>query len=453
MRKGQVTDARTDIWALGVLLYDLASGTRPFAGATGAELFSSILRDPPATLPPGVPVSLRKVIERCRAKDPSRRHQTATEVREALEGIGAAAALPAWRGRVSRPAGVLLAAVLLAALAWGVAGDVAGLRTRFGGTGGQARVIRLAVLPFENLTGDAGQEFFSDGLTEDMITQLGRLHPDRLSVIARISSMRYKKSDKPIDQIGRELGVDYLVEVSARKEAGRVRIKARLVRVSDQSQRWTDSYERELAGILSVQSDVARGIARSLSLTLLPAEQTRLAGARPIDPEAYEAYLRGRHHLSRASRADNDAAQQYFEVAIQKDPAYALAYLGLNRVWNFRDQMHLAPPAEARSRANDALTEALRLDNASAEAHFALAMKLTWHDWNFAAADGEFRRALELNPNLADAHAIHADYLIFMKRRDEARGEINRALQLDPLNALVQVFAGRRKTWPRYRAA
>ncbi|MEP6549635.1 MAG: hypothetical protein ABJB95_00560, partial [Gemmatimonadales bacterium] len=303
--------------------------------------------------------------------------------------------------------------------------------------------IRLAVLPFENLTGDPGQEYFSDGLTEDMITQLGRLHPERLSVIARTSSMRYKKSDKPIDQIGRELGVDYLLEGSARQEGGRVKINATLVRVSDQTQRWTDSYERELASILTVQGQIAGGIARALSLALIPAEQSRLATARIVNAEAYEAYLRGLHHLSKLSPADQDAAQRYFEISLQKDPNYALAYLGLNRVWAYRDQIHFAPRDEARSKADAALTQALLLDNTSAEAHLALAIKLVWWDWEFARAGPEFRRALDLDPNLAGAHAIYADYLIFMKRPGEASAEIQRALQLDPLNAMVRAFSGR----------
>jgi Tfp pilus assembly protein PilF len=276
-----------------------------------------------------------------------------------------------------------------------------------------------------------------------MITQLGRLYPERLSVIARTSSMRYKKTDKPIDQIGRELGVDFVLEGSAREEHGRVKINATLVQVSDQTQRWSDSYERDLASILAVQGDIARGVARSLSVALLPNEQSRLASARVVDPDAYEAYLKGVYHLSKLARANQDSAQRYFEIALRNDPNYALAYLGINRVWVYRDQLHFAPRDEARSKADAALTQSLLLDNTSAEAHLALAIKLTWWDWDFARAEPEFRRTLELDPNLAGAHAIYADYLIFMKRPSEASAEIQRALQLDPLNAMVRAFAGR----------
>ena len=179
---------------------------------------------------------------------------------------------------------------------------------------------RLAVLPFENLSGDSAQEYLSDGLTQEMIAQLGRLHPASLSVIARTSVMQYKKTNKAIDQIGRELGVDYVLEGSARGEAGRVRISAELIRVRDQAQIWGDSFERDLSGILALQSDVAQKVAAALALKLLPAERSRIANARTVNPEAYEAYLKGLQHWYKLTPGDLDAAQRYLRARAREGP-------------------------------------------------------------------------------------------------------------------------------------
>src|SRR4029434_2583348 len=181
----------------------------------------------------------------------------------------------------------------------------------FGRSPGATEAIKLAVLPFENLTGDPDQEFFSDGLTAEMITQLGRLHPQRLSVIARTSSMRYKNRGTALDQIGRELGVAYVLEGSARREGTRVRVSTTLVDVRDGTQRWADSFERELSSVLALQSDVARGVAGSLALTLLPAEPSRLTSARAVNAEAYEAYLKGLNLETNPSPANLNAALRY----------------------------------------------------------------------------------------------------------------------------------------------
>jgi TolB-like protein len=224
--------------------------------------------------------------------------------------------------------------VIIAAVLAGL--DVGGLRGRLTG-GGQARAVRLAVLPFANLTGNPEEEYLSDGFTQEMIAQLGRLHPQSLSVIARTSVMRYKKTDKPIDQIGRELRVDYILEGSAQREA--------------------DRYERELAGILMLQSEVAQKVAGALALTLLPAEQARLANARTVNPEAYDACSRGSYHWQKLTRAEPDTAQQYFDLALKKDPDYALSYAGIAIVWGCRQQMGITPPREAGPKAKAAALE------------------------------------------------------------------------------------------------
>jgi TolB-like protein len=315
--------------------------------------------------------------------------------------------------------------------------DVGGVRRLLLGRGGaQPQAVRMAVLPFVNLSGDPEQEYLSDGFTQEMITQLGRLHPEGLSVIARTSVMRYKGGDKPIDQIGRELGVDYLLEGSAQREGNRVRIAADLIHVGDQTQLWADSYEREMSGILAVQSEVAREVAEALALELLPAEQNRLASTRTVDPEAHEAYLKGSYHWQKLTPGDLKTARRYFELVLEKEPHYAPAFEGLAWVWTARQQMGITHPSEAGPKTKAAALRAVELDDRSAGAHEALAVVRTWTDWDWAGAEAEFLRALELDPNAANTHAYFAHFLAITGRMDEAKPHMNRALELDPFNAL-----------------
>jgi serine/threonine-protein kinase len=441
--KGRRADARSDVWALGVVLYEMASGVRPFAGKTGYELSSAILNHPPPPLPADVPPPLAAVIERCLAKDPGQRYPRAGEVRSALETLRAGGRTKASLGRrtalLARRRWVLLAslATVAAVVAAVAALDVGGVRGRLLRRAfGPGAAIRMAVLPFANLTGDPEQEYLSDGLTQELISQLGRMHPQGLSVIARTSVMRYKKADTPIDQIGRELGVGYVLEGSARREGGTIRITAELVHVTDQAQLWAETYERELSGLLALESEVAGAVARALALKLLPAEQARLATTRTVDAGAYDAYLKGSYHWKKLVPGDLDIAERYFELALSKDRSYAPAHEGLAWVWAARQQMGFVPPSEAGPKAKAAALEAIALDGDSADAHEALAIVRTWIDWDWVGAEPEWRRALGINPNAANAHAYFAHYLAIVGRVDEALPHSERALALDPFNAL-----------------
>jgi TolB-like protein/Tfp pilus assembly protein PilF len=441
--RGQPADARSDVWALGVVLYEMAAGTRPFAGSTGYELSSAILSQPPRSLTGTVPPALAAIIERCLAKEPDRRYQRAGEVCSALETMQqgtAPAAWPGWRASLISQRWPVMAAVLSSVLLIVVGLDVGGVRSRVLGGGKGTKAIRLAVLPFANLSGDPEQEYLSDGLTQEMIAQLGRLHPETLSVIARTSVMRYKDGTTPVDRIGRELKVDYVLEGSARREGSRVRISAELIHTGDQTQLWSDVFEREMSGILALQNEVARKVADSLALELLPSERARLAQARAVDPEVHDAYLRGSVHLINIAPGELDIAERYFDAALEKNPAYAPAHAGRARAWSIRGALGLASLEESGPKVRAAALKAIALDEGLSAAHEALAWVRWMLEWDWRGARESFLRAIELNPNDGFAQANYGWLLLTLGHREEGLARIERAVALDPFNPLSHAW-------------
>src|SRR5262245_18634286 len=435
--RGERLDVRSDIFSFGMTLYEMLSGRRPFEAKSTAEIISAILtREAPPLEQSSAPEKLGRIVQRCLEKDPARRYQIMREVVIDLENARRETSPTRLNRRRILLAGAVLLAILLAPL---LALNAGRLRERlFGGTAAPAETIRLAVLPFDNLTGDPEQEYFSDGLTEEMIAQLGRLNPQRLSVIARTSSMPYKKSGKTIDQIGDELRVDYILEGSVRREASSVRINARLIRAHDQTQVWADSYERERRDILILQAEVARAIARHIRLQLSPQGQVRLARSTAVDPDVYEAYLKGQVHMSKFSPADTNTALKYYNLAIEKDPEFALGYAGIAEVWVQRQSMGVVSPKEAGPRAIEAITRALELDSTEEGVQLASARVSGWVQWDWAASEAAFRRALDLNASLAEAHSRYAHLLQRLRRPGEAMAHIERAIELDPHNSQLQ---------------
>jgi TolB-like protein/DNA-binding winged helix-turn-helix (wHTH) protein/Tfp pilus assembly protein PilF len=306
----------------------------------------------------------------------------------------------------------------------------------------QKRVM-LAVLPFQNMSNDPGQEYFSDGLTEETITDLGQLSPEHLGVVARTSAMAYKHTNKTISQIGHELGVDYILEGSVRREGGEARVSAQLIRVSDQTHLWAQNYQRELHDVLQIENELGTAIARQVQGNLTPQQLVDLSKMRTVNPEAYDLYLKGRFYWNERNPAAIKESVGYFQQAIIKDPSFALAYVGLADSYNIGNIMGAYSAQESLPKAEVAATKALTLDPSLAEAHAALGMELSHYEFDFPGAQREFLRAIELNPNSAYAHLFYSNcYLAPMGRMAEAIAENKKALELDPLSLPINNFMG-----------
>jgi len=300
----------------------------------------------------------------------------------------------------------------------------------------------LAVLPFGNLTGDAGQEYFADGLTEELISQLGKLNPQQLGVIAFTSAKQYKDTAKGIDQIGRELNVDFILEGSVRRTRDRVRIAAQLIQVSDQTHLWAEAYNRTLDDIITIQTDVGERVANSLALELIPGHQAAMTRASTRNSMAYDAYLRGRYYWNKRTEADFWKALKYFETAIEQDPHYAPAYVGLADVYNIIAFYSGLPPIEASEKSRAAVRKAVEIDSRLPEVYTAVAYARLLYEWDFSGAEEAFRHALELNPNQVTGHYWYALFLAAMERPDEALAHIQSAMQLDPLSLVINCHKG-----------
>jgi TolB-like protein/Flp pilus assembly protein TadD len=295
------------------------------------------------------------------------------------------------------------------------------------------RIESIAVLPLANLSGDPEQEYFADGMTEELITNLGKI--SALRVISRTSVMRYKGTKKPLPEIARELNMDAIVEGTVQRSGNRVRISAQLIQARPERHLWAESYERDLRDVLALQSEVARAIANEIRLKLTPQEQTRLASARPVNPAAHEAYLRGRYHWNKVTDEGIRRSIREFEQAIEIDPQYAVAYAGVADAYIFLSAWSRAiPPKEVLPKAKAAAVKALEIDETLPEAHTALALARLLFELDWSAAESGLKRAIELNPSYPVAHQWYALLLSSLGRHDEAIAEAKRAHELDPLS-------------------
>jgi TolB-like protein/DNA-binding winged helix-turn-helix (wHTH) protein/Tfp pilus assembly protein PilF len=327
------------------------------------------------------------------------------------------------------------AAALLIGILFG--GNVARLRDRLLGKTHAAQISSLAVIPLEDLSGDKSQEFFADGMTDELITDLAQ--NSNLRVISRTSVMRYKGTRKPLPEIAKELSVDAIVEGTMEKAGNRIRVRAQLIRASDDRHLWAESFERDLSDVLGLESEVASSIARQVQMKLL---SERPPANRKIIPAAYEAYLKGRYAWNRKGEAALQEGIQYFQQAIALDPTYAEPYSGLADSYTTLGYLSYLPPREAFPQARAAAEKALSLDGSLPEPHASLAYIHFYFDWNWTAAEAEFRKAIALNPNYATAHDYYSYFLMGMQRPEEAKAEIERALQLDPLSLSINTDIG-----------
>jgi serine/threonine protein kinase/tetratricopeptide (TPR) repeat protein len=443
--RGERADARSDVWALGVVLHEMLTGERPFAGQTPFELSSVILNGAPRALPARAPASLLAVVRRCLQKDPAARYPTAIELQAALEAARSgtqsirdrmAATLPTWSGRSWRlPAVAITALLLLGAVS---IQPVWKRLMRLSGSGG---IRSLVVLPLANVSGDPAQDYLSDGLTEALIADLGTI--STLRVTSRTTAMSYRGTKKALPQIARELGVDAVVEGSVAREGNRLRITAELIEASSDRHLWAQTYEASLRDVLVIQRGAVREIAGELRAQLTPRDQARLTLVRTVDAEVYESYLKGRYYWNKRTEESLRTAIEHFDAAVRGDPTYAPAHAALADSYNQLGTVMLgsAPPSMMRPRAAEAAIRALQIDPELAEAHATLGY-IKHYDWQWAEAERELRRALELNPSYSLAHIWYANFLVCRKRLDAAVAEVRKAEELDPLSMVVLTNVG-----------
>ena len=465
--RGEEVDARSDIFSLGVVLYEMATGRQAFTGSSTAVVFEAILNRAPTSsvrINPQVPDELERIINRCLEKDCDLRYQSAADLRSELKRLrrdtgsdkavaaSAAAPVPTATGAESGAGSDSAIALSLLkrhrkGLVWVLAAAVLllgaasfGLYRWLAASSGAA-IDSIAVLPFENVGGNPDSEYLSDGIAESLIDKLSKLSD--FKVMARSTTFRYKGTRTDPLSAGRELKVGAVLTGRVQQRGDVLLIGAELVNVADGTQLWGEQYRRQMADIFAVQDDIARSIADRLRLRLTREEEERLARHYTEDSEAYQLYLQGRYHWNKRTDEGIRTGLEYFRKAIEKDPRYALAYTGVADSYTVGSGRYLALPAkEAYPRARVAAEKALQIDDSLAEAHASMASIKMEYDWDWAGAEREFRRAVELNPNYATAHQWYAEYLSARGRHQEAILEIKRALQSDPFSLIINVGVG-----------
>ncbi len=412
---GEAVDARADLYALGVVLYEMTCGTRPYQAALSTALSNQILHGalvPPRQHEPELSAHLEAVILRALERDSARRYQTAGEMVGELRRIAAGGAEATGAGSAAQAEAVAPA----------------------------RGVTSIAVLPLENLSGDPAQEYFSDGMTEELIASLAQVRA--LRIISRTSVMRFKGQRRSIAEIARELNVDAVVEGSVRRAGERVRITVQLIEAATERHLWAKSYERDLTEVLAMQGEVAAAIVAEIQVTVTPQEETLLKDVRAVVPEAYEAFLRGRYNIERRTEETLRQGLAALDEAVRLDPTLVLAHVGVADAYNLMGFMSVIAPREAFPRAMAAARKALEIDPSCAEALTSLAYGTLWYEWNRSESERLFRKSIDLAPRYSQAHLWFANERILSQHFEEARAEANLARTLDPMSNVAIAFRG-----------
>jgi eukaryotic-like serine/threonine-protein kinase len=435
--RGEKADAASDVFSLGCVLYEMVTGRRAFTGKSATDTMAAILKDePPALADSGQSSSpdLDRVIERCLAKNPAQRFHSAHDLAFALRSLSSSTGMPAQGSAPSRIGRVRVVAAIGALVLILAAAGFYFWRSR-----ASRNIDSLAVLPFVNVGGGQDAEWLSDGITESLIDSFSGL--PNLKVMSRSAVFRYKGKDADPRAAGKELGVRAVLVGRITQRGDSLSVNAELVNTDDNSELWGDVYNRKLADVLAVQQDIVAQIAGKLRAKLSSAQKTEMARGQTENPEAYQLYLKGRYYAGKFDAENLKKGYAYFQQAIALDPNYALAYDGLAYYYELVEDLYF-PVDEVMPKAKAAARKALEIDDSIAESHVEMGAIDTMYDFDWAGAEREFKRAIELNPNYAPAHEYYSWYLIAVGRASEAVAESRRAEKLDPLSTEISSFVG-----------